>query len=399
MIEVKVARLTCASSSFAASCRSSFNGKLEGGFHEPIREIGGGGREVLLQNARDALPFGRLKGRRQSLDAHLQTAGGLHRHKTALQVHLARLHPAQNGFGGLLRHERLVSGLQQIRADHPPVELNVPGLQTVGGRPCRPHEVGHLLALEARALGIGGKKNAEGLQTGVINLVLKIGDDLDLGVADGGVLEAGDLNPRIDPFDVQGQAPGHLQYPKGQHSLLADAGTLRVQLCHPFRSPRLQTESLLRGQQQRAALLAGLPQRQSRDLPGVGPLDPRSRQADSQLLLALGLARQVQRNHPPRLRSRLRPMAQRRPADRLDIEARRHDKTQPENARPRDVHSRVVRQDRPVFAQRKGILRLDTDIGLDRRGLQLNQQQARASGPSSGGLALRRPAGSPAPHT
>ena len=70
-------------------------GQLETRFHQAIGEIGGGGREVLLQDARDALPFGGLKRRREGLDAHLQSAARLDGHKTALQVHLARLHAAQ----------------------------------------------------------------------------------------------------------------------------------------------------------------------------------------------------------------------------------------------------------------------------------------------------------------
>ena len=54
----------------------------------------------------------------------------------------------------------------------------------------------------------------------------------------------------------------------------------------------------------------------------VGGLHARPGQADGELLLALGLARKLQRDDAARVGLQLRPMTQRRAADGLDVEAR-----------------------------------------------------------------------------
>ena len=91
MTEVKVMLLTRAGSSLAASWRSSCKREREGRFDEAIGEVGRGGRQVLLERARDALPFGGLQRGGRSVHAHLQAAAGLHGHEPALEVHVRRL--------------------------------------------------------------------------------------------------------------------------------------------------------------------------------------------------------------------------------------------------------------------------------------------------------------------
>ena len=49
-------------------------GELEGGLDQAIGEVGRGGRQVLLQRARDALPFGGLAARRE--ERRCAPAGG-----------------------------------------------------------------------------------------------------------------------------------------------------------------------------------------------------------------------------------------------------------------------------------------------------------------------------------
>ena len=110
-------------------------------------------------------------------------------------------------------------------------------------------------------------------------------------------------------------------------------GLLRVQLRDAVAGGDLQAHALLRHEQEGALLFAGLAQDQLRHRPGVGGFDARPGQADGELLLAFGLAAQVQRDDAPGVGLQLRPMAQRRAADGLDIEAGGHDEAQAEDAR------------------------------------------------------------------
>ena len=231
-------------------------------------------------------------------------------------------------------------------------------------------EVGDLLALEPDALGVGGDKDVEGFQPGVLDLILQVGGDLHQGLVDGGMLQAGDLDPRVHLLDAQRQAPGRLNDAEGQHALLPDARLLRVQLRDAVAGDDLEAHALLRHQQEGALLFAGLAQDQLRDRPGVGGLDARPGQADGELLLAFGLAAQVQRDHAPGVGLQLGPMTQRRAADGLDVEARGHDEAQAENAGAGDIDGGIGGEDGAVFAEREGVLRLDPHVRLDGGGLQ-----------------------------
>ena len=184
------------------------------------------------------------------------------------------------------------------------------------------------------------------------------------------------------------EVPGRLKNAEGQHALLPDARLLRVQLRDAVAGDDLEAHALLRHQQQRALLFAGLAQDQLRDGPGVGGLDARPGQADGELLLAFGLAAQVQRDHAARVGLQLGPMAQRRAADGLDVEARGHDEAQAENARARDVDRGIGGQDGAVLAEREGVLGLDPHIRLDGGGLQ-------GSGSLGVGIAERAAQGEP----
>ncbi len=172
------------------------------------------------------------------------------------------------------------------------MQFDFPCLQAVGDRAGHREEVGHLVALEAHALGVGGNEDAERLQPGVLDLILQVGGDLDLGLADGGVLQAGHLDPRVHLLDVQRQVPGRLQDAEGQHAFLPDARFLRVQLRDAVARRDLQTHSLLRHDEQGAALFARLAHDDLRHRPGVGGLDARPGQADGELLLAVASCRQ-----------------------------------------------------------------------------------------------------------
>ena len=127
---------------------------------------------------------------------------------------------------------------------------------------------------------------------------------------------------------------------------------------------------MLRDNQERAALFVRFAYQQLRRRPGIRRFHSRAGQTDRELLPALRLAGQVQRDNAPRLCLEFRPMAQGGAADRLDIEPGRHQEAQPENARPRDLHRGIDCQDRPIFAERKSVLRLDSHVGFHRRGSQ-----------------------------
>ena len=105
------------------------------------------------------------------------------------------------------------------------MQLHFPLLQAVRHGAGHGQEIGHLLALETDALGVGGNQNAERFQAGVLDLVLQVGGDLHLRFVDGGVLQAGDLDPRVHLLDVEREIPGRLQNAERQHALLPDART------------------------------------------------------------------------------------------------------------------------------------------------------------------------------
>ena len=210
----------------------------------------------------------------------------------------------------------------------------------------------------------------EGLQTSVLDLVLEIGDDLNLSFAHRGVLKAGDLNPCIDLLDAERQAPGRLQDAEGEHTLLLNARLLRVQLRDAFAGGDLKSHALLRHYQQRATLLAGFAQEQLRRGPIVGGSETRPGQTDRELLLALGFAAQVQCDQAPGIGFHFGPMAQGRTADGFDVEAGRHQEAEPENPCACDRHRGIGRQDCPVFPERKGVLRLDAHVGFNGGSLQ-----------------------------
>ncbi len=50
---------------FGRRMAQEFQRQLEVGFDQPVGQAGGGGGQILLQRARNALPFGRLQGGRQ----------------------------------------------------------------------------------------------------------------------------------------------------------------------------------------------------------------------------------------------------------------------------------------------------------------------------------------------
>ncbi len=237
-----------------------FQGELEARLQQPVGQAGGNGAEVLFQQARNALPFGQLQGGGQMVHRHLQAAVGLDGNETALQIDLGGLHAPQDRLRRLVGDGGLISGLQQVLPDDAAVQLDFPFLQAIGGGVGRLEKIGNLLALEADALGIDGKEDAKAPQAGIFDLILQIGGDLDLGFADGGVLQAGDLDPRVHLLNVQREVGGRLQQAEGQHPFLADAGFLRVQLGVAFAGGGLQAHALLGHNQQGAALLVGFAQ-------------------------------------------------------------------------------------------------------------------------------------------
>jgi len=200
------------------------------------------------------------------------------------------------------------------------------------------------------------------------------------------VLEAGHLHPRLDLLEIQAQRPRGLQHPEREHALLADARLLRVQLGEALGGGGLETHPLLGHHQQRAAMLPRFAQHQLRHPPAPGRFDARPRQTHGKLLPAFGLAGQMQGNHPAGVGFEFGPMAQRRSADGLDFEPFRQDKAEPENPRPRDVHDEIGCQHRPIFAQRKGVLRLHPHIRLDGRSLERSSRRgiAMAEGAAHG---------------
>ena len=177
--------------------------------------------------------------------------------------------------------------------------------------PATRQEVGHLLALEPDALGVGGHEDVERLQAGVLDLVLQVGGDLHQGFVDGGVLQAGDLDPRVHLLDVRASRLHGVCRTRNASTPFWRMPDFCGSSCvTPSRVTDLQAHALLGHQQERALLFAGLAQDQLRDRPGVGGLDAGPGQADGELLLAFGLAAQVQRDHAAGVALQLGPMAQ-----------------------------------------------------------------------------------------
>src|SRR5438105_4571330 len=73
---------------FSGGVTFDFQRKRECGFDQSISKIGGGGLEIPLQQARNALPFGRLQGGGNAGSGQLKPAAGFDWDKTALQIYL-----------------------------------------------------------------------------------------------------------------------------------------------------------------------------------------------------------------------------------------------------------------------------------------------------------------------
>ena len=183
-----------------------------------------------------------------------------------------------------------------------------------------------MVTVEGHSLRVGGEENTERLQAGIFNLVLQIGGDLHLRLVDGGMLQAGDLNPRIHLFHIQRQLPRCLENAEGQHAFLPHPGFLRVELRHAFARRRLEAHPLLGHDEQRAALFASLAESHLRHQPTAGGFHTRPGKADNELLLALSLAGEVQGDDAAGFGFHFRPMAQRRAADGFHVEPRRQGK-------------------------------------------------------------------------
>ena len=268
--------------------------KLEVGVDEAVGEVGGDGREVGLQSARDALPFGGLEGFGGGVDVDLEAAGGLDGDEAALEVDLSGADAAEDGPGGLVGDEGLVGDLKKVLADDAALELDVPGLKVVGDGAGDGFVGGELVALEGDAEGGVGKFDAEVFEAGVFNLVGEVGLDLDLGFGDGGLLEAGDLDPRVDLLDVEGEAPGGLEDLEGEDAFLADAGLLGVELGDAVAVGGLEAEALLGDDEEGAALFAGFAEDELGDGPGGGGFDAGAGKGDVKGLFAKGLAGEVE---------------------------------------------------------------------------------------------------------
>ena len=227
------------------------------------------------------------------------------------------------------------------------------------------------VALEPHALGVGGNQNAEGLQAGVLDLILQIGGDLHLRFADGGVLQAGHLNPRVHLLDVQREGCRRLQDAKASTPFLPDARLLRVQLRVAFARRRPAGASLAPAQSARCpAVCRPRARRLAAPSSLVAVFTPGPARVMANCLPPLRLAGKMQRDDAPGVGLQFRPLAQGRTADGFDVEARRHQKAQVENARARDVHREIVRQHGAVFAERQRVLGFHAHIRLHRRGLQ-----------------------------
>ena len=310
-----------------------FQRELEHRVQEAVGQVGGNGGEVLFEDARNALPFGQLQGGGQLVHRHLQAGVRLHGHESALQIDLGRLHAAEGRLRRLGGDGGLVSDLQQILADDAAVQFHVPFLRSIGDGVGHLEEIEGLLALEADAFGVGGNEDAETFHAGILDLIEQIGRDLELRFADGGVLQAGDINPRVHLVNVEGEVGGNLHQAEGQHALLADARFLRVQLHVAFARYGLQAHPLLGHDQQGAVLLAGFAQHHLGNLPTPRGFHAGSGQGDGEFLAAQRLAGKVQGDDAAGIGLGLRPLAQGRAADGIHVETVRHDKTQVENAR------------------------------------------------------------------
>ncbi len=111
--EVNVTMINSGGQQFGRFVPDEFQRQLERRFHQPIGQARGRGGEVLLQFARDALPFGGLQRRRRGVHRHFQTRVRLHRDVAALQIHVRRLNTAQRRLGGLRRQQGLIGDLEQ----------------------------------------------------------------------------------------------------------------------------------------------------------------------------------------------------------------------------------------------------------------------------------------------
>ena len=224
--------------------------------------------------------------------------------------------------------------------------------------------------METDAFGVSGKEDAKAAQAGVLDLIQQIGRDLHLRFADGGVLEAGDFDPRVHLVNVKRKAGGNLQQAEGQHAFLADAGLLRIELGVAFAGGGLQAHSLLRHNQQGAALFAGFAHDHLGNFPAAGGLYSGAGESDGKILAAQRLASQMQRDDAPVIGFEFRPLAQGRAADGIHVESCRHDEAQVENARARDVRREAVGQGGVVFAQRQRVPGFDPHIRFHGRSLQ-----------------------------
>ncbi len=94
--------LTRAGSSLAASWRSSLQGQLEGRLDQAIGEVGRRRPGRSFCSARGMLCHSvGWSAAGGCVHAHLQAAVGLDGHEAALEIHVGRLHAAQDGLGRL----------------------------------------------------------------------------------------------------------------------------------------------------------------------------------------------------------------------------------------------------------------------------------------------------------
>lgn len=218
------------------------------------------------------------------------------------------------------------------------MQLHLPGLHVVGHAAHNRKEVRHLVAPESHAFGIRRNPHIQRLEAGILDLVLEICRDLQLRLGDGRVLEAGHLHPGIDLLDPERQAPGILQQTEGEHPFLADPRFLRIELGHAVARPHLKPHPLLRNDHQLPPLLPGLSEAESRHQVVRRRTRAQAGEVHAELLLPLSLALQLKRDDPSLGRLELRPVAERGPADALDIQIGGEEEAEPEDPRPRDLH-------------------------------------------------------------
>src|SRR5439155_351220 len=122
---------------------------------------------ILLQNARDALPFGRLKSLRRLRNGRLQSPSRLHGNKSALKIDVRRLNSAQDYLCLLVWNGQLVVKLQKVRSNHASMQLDFPFLKAIRQNSHR-QEIGDLVTLKVNGLGVGRHNNMECFQPGVL---------------------------------------------------------------------------------------------------------------------------------------------------------------------------------------------------------------------------------------